>query len=74
MGDIKPVVSLPVQDVKKPWLSKTLWLNVIVAVLAIAVPSAKEFIQVHPELVVVGWSIINSVLRVVSKDSLSLQD
>lgn len=52
---------------KKPWLSKTLWVNAIVAVLAIAAPSAQEYVSAHPEVVMVGFSIINIILRAVTK-------
>jgi len=58
---------------KKPWLSKTLWINLIMAVSAF-IPVAHEYLVAHPEVVVIGFSVVNMLLRLVSKDQLSLVD
>lgn len=59
-------------DPKKPWLSKTLWINAIVAVAAIAYPPAAAYISAHPESVAIGFSIVNIVLRFVTKSEISI--
>jgi len=58
--------------VKKPWLSKTLWVNAIVAVGALFAPGASDYIASHPDLVVGVFAVVNMVLRLVSKDKLSI--
>ena len=71
MGDTSTV---PVAEVKKPWLSKTLWMNVIIAVTTIAWPRAQWFIIDNVPLVTAGWAVVNMVLRYVSKDTLQITD
>lgn len=61
-------------DTKKPWQSKTLLLNAIVALLAIFHPSSAEFISSHPGEVAIMFSILNMALRLVSKDRISLSE
>lgn len=63
-----------VVETKKPWLSKTLWLNLIMAISALFFPVVADFIKQHAELTLVFWSVINGVLRLVSKDKISLND
>ena len=58
-------------DSKKPWLSKTIWTNVIVAGLAF-VPSVHKFIVDSPELFTVGFTIVNVILRFVTKDKVQI--
>lgn len=57
---------------KKSYLSKTLWVNFVVAGCALFAPGAGEYIQGHPEAVLVGFSVLNIVLRMVSKSKLEL--
>jgi len=59
--------------VKKPWLSKTLWVNLVLAVLAF-VPAAQEMMKESPEMVVVGVNMINMLLRMITKDKVTLVD
>ena len=56
---------------KAPWLSKSIWTNVIIAGLAF-VPSVHQFIVDKPELFAVGWSVVNVILRFVTKDKVQL--
>lgn len=60
---------------KPVWLSKTLWVNVL-AVVAILVaqfsPEAAEFIKSHFAEIGGGWAVLNTILRLVSKDQLYL--
>ncbi len=58
---------------KKPaYLSKTLLLNLAVALCALFVPGGKEFIESHAELVAVIFSGLNIVLRLVTKSAIEL--
>lgn len=59
------------QDTKPFYLSKTFWLNAVMLV-AMAVPAAKGFIEQYFSEVGMGWALINMVLRLVSKERLSL--
>lgn len=69
MGDA-PVVPA---DTKKPWLSKTLWINLILAVSAFF-PPVQAFISGHQELALVIPGVVNGILRLLTKDAVSLQD
>ena len=55
--------------VKKPWQSKTILANFIVAALAF-VPDIAAIVS--PEVVMQGLAIINIVLRLVTKDHIGL--
>lgn len=55
---------------KSPVQSKTLWVNLVVAILAFFPGVASMF---SPEQIMVGLSIINMVLRLVTKDKLGLE-
>ena len=58
---------------KSPLLSKTLWLNALVAVGAlVGLPVVGDYLTSHPDIVVAVWSVANMVLRLVSKDKLAL--
>lgn len=59
---------------KKPIYSKTLWLNFIVALCAIFFPGAGSYIAAHPEVVLAVFSGLNILLRLISKDKISLGD
>lgn len=60
-------------EVKKPWLSRTLWANFAVAAVAFF-PGAASFVQSHPLLIVELLACVNFGLRLVSHDKLALQD
>lgn len=57
---------------KKPWLSKTLITNFIVAVVAIVSPQAQDWIVANPEVFAVGFSVINAILRLVTKEQITI--
>lgn len=59
-------------EAKKPWLSKTVWLNVVSA-LAVFIPGASEWIAAHPDMMISLLSLANVVLRLVSKDAVNLK-
>lgn len=57
---------------KKPWLSRTLWAQWIMAGLALFVPGAHEWSAAHPEAVIMIFTLANTVLRLVTKDKIQL--
>lgn len=67
-------------DTKKPWQSKTLVLNAILGVAAAAalfVPAAsgvKVLLEGHVSEIALVWSILNMILRTISKDKIQLVD
>lgn len=65
---------------KKPWQSKTIIVNAVLglmAALAVFMPGASEvsaWIGAHGGEIAVGWSILNVLLRLITKDKISLVD
>lgn len=65
---------------KKPWQSKTILLNVILALLGVAAlfwPGAMgitDWIAANGALIGSVWGLLNVILRFVSKDTISLTD
>jgi len=57
---------------KIPLLSKTLWVNLILAVTALVYPPANEYVSAHPELVMLVVSGLNIVLRLVTKEAIQI--
>lgn len=58
---------------KKPLLSKTLWVNAIVAVASLlGFPFIGEYIMGNPDMVIMAVSVINMGLRLVSKDKIQI--
>ena len=55
---------------KKPWYSKTLLVNAIVAGLAFFPSVAKS---ISPETIMQGMAVINIILRLVTKDKIGLE-
>lgn len=60
----------PTNGVKKPWQSKTLWVNAIMAVAAFF-PSAVELIS--PEAVGTVFLFVNTVLRFATSKKISVE-
>lgn len=58
---------------KKPWLSKTILLNAVMAVVAFF-PVAQAWVSANPQVFVFGFAAVNFVLRLVTKDKISLQE
>ncbi len=57
----------------KAWyLSKTVWANVIMALLGLFVPGAKEWLASNPEVMAGVFTGVNLLLRVLTKKGLSL--
>lgn len=58
---------------KSPATSKTLWVNLIIAVAAFF-PVAQTFLSEHPLVLAEAFAVINIGLRLFTKDKLSLGD
>lgn len=56
---------------KKPWQSKTLWINLLIAASAF-VPQVHTLLVANPEVVAAVFAGLNIVLRLISKDKVSL--
>lgn len=59
---------------KKPWLSKTLWSNFLLAVLSLFVPPVRDFFLENPKVLPVIFAGVNFVLRLITKDRIVLGD
>lgn len=59
------------QDPKPFWQSKTFWVNAL-ALVGLAIPQSAAFIAEHLGASGAVWAVVNMVLRVVSKDKISL--
>jgi hypothetical protein len=57
---------------KKPWQSKTIWANLIIAIAALFVPGAQEWGAQNMEMILMALTGLNVVLRLISKDKVSL--
>jgi len=55
---------------KKWYLSKTVWVNVVMLVAAV-VPASQAFLAQHFSEAGIGWSLINLVLRAITKEELT---
>lgn len=58
---------------EKPWLSKRVWLNVVMA-LAGFFPSIQNFLSDNPQAVMLVFSAANILLTFITKDKISLND
>lgn len=65
---------------KKPWQSKTMVVNAVLGVLsavALFMPGAEAlagWINGHAAEIGMGWSVLNIVLRAVTKDKIGLDE
>lgn len=59
------------EPTKKPfYLSKTLWTNLIMGVLAIAIPWVQE--NITPDMLTYAFAGVNMLLRLITKDKLEI--
>ena len=56
---------------KSPLKSRTLWINLIVAVAAF-IPSVKDFVAANPDILLWGFSALNVVLRIITKKQVDI--
>ena len=67
-------------DSKKPWFSKTMWLNFIgglVGAIAVFYPQASvvsDFMKAHAAEIAMVWGVFGMALRLITKDKLALAD
>jgi hypothetical protein len=59
---------------KKAWLSKTMWINLLMAVGAMFFPPMSDFMSSNPEAIGFIWGAVNMLLRFVTKDQITLTD
>lgn len=62
------------ESAKKPWLSKTLWVNALVAIFAIAYPPASAWMAEHMDIVVAVFAGLNMILRLITKDKIGFEE
>lgn len=58
---------------KSPWLSKTLWTNVIVGILAF-MPWLRDWVGAHPQVFIGLFALANIALRWATKGSIQLYE
>ena len=61
-------------ETKSPLLSKTLWVNFIMAMSALFIPAIKEWMVASPDMVAMIFSGVNMLLRLVTKQKLGLSE
>ena len=59
-------------QVKKPWMSKTLILNTVMAVLAVS--GMAEKVNLSADQMMMMLSGVNIILRLVTKDKIGLEE
>lgn len=57
---------------KSPWLSKTLWFNLVMAVLPFVAPPAKVLLEQNPEVFGAIVAGVNFLLRLITKQPVSI--
>jgi hypothetical protein len=57
---------------KKPWLSKTLWVSVIVAIAPL-IPGVSPIIIANTEYIGLAVGAVFGLLRLVSKDQIKME-
>lgn len=68
----KPEAEVIMEDLsKKPWLSKTIWFNLLISVAAF-IPSVQAYVHGNEEVVVLALSGVNMILRLVTSGSIKL--
>lgn len=61
-------------DTKKPWQSKTIIVNFVAAAGALFFPPFTQWISAHPAEIASAFSILNIVLRVITKDKIAIAE
>jgi hypothetical protein len=71
-GDFNMADEVVVPVAPKPWYqSKTIWVNAL-GLVAMIVPQSAAFIAEHFSAVGIGWSLINVVLRLITKGKIEI--
>lgn len=53
------------------WQSKTFWVQIL-GIVAVAIPTTREFIQNNLGESAAAWAVINIVVRMITKDKVSI--
>jgi hypothetical protein len=67
-------------ETKKPWESRTLLVSALIGIataISALVPQAQvvsDYINSHGTQIAIGWSLLATILRLVTKDKVSLRD
>jgi len=59
---------------KKPWQSKTIVVNALMALGALFYAPMSDWISANPGAVASAWSVLGILLRLISKDKVSLSE
>lgn len=62
------------EPTKKPWQSKTLVVNFLMAAGVLLYPPMSGWISAHPTEVASAWAVLGILLRLVTKDRVSLSE
>ncbi len=60
-------------ETKSPLLSKTLWTNLVLALTAMFIPTVNGWIVSNPNPMIMIWTGINFVLRLVTKKPIAIE-
>jgi len=58
-------------ETKNPLQSKTVWVNAIMAIAAFF-PQVQSTLQSNPTILVIGFSLINIALRLITKKEITI--
>ena len=58
---------------KHPLKSKTLWVNLLLAVLALVAPGVSTWLQANPTVLALIFTAVNMGLRFITKEPLTLK-
>jgi len=61
------------EESKKPWLSKTVWLGIVTGV-APFIPGVSEWVSTHVAEIGLVWGALAIALRLVTKEKVKLID
>ena len=61
-------------ETKRPWQSKTVVVNFLMAAGVLLYPPMAAWISAHPTELSSAWAVLNILLRVVSKDQVTLSE
>jgi len=56
---------------KKPWRSKTLWVNALTAVAAL-IPGVGDWVRENPTIFMTVFAVVNMILRLVTQGRVAL--
>ena len=60
------------EPAKKPWQSKTIIMNFVLAASALLYPPVSEWISANPVAVASAWAVLGILVRLITRDRVSL--